>query len=250
MGNTQTGHRRAKTVLLVCAIVIAIGAAAAAWYVNDFYHADETALQACQSTAGMEVSSTATTLSFGDPDTAQAGLVFYPGAKVQAEAYAPLMRAIASHGIYCVIAKMPFNLALFNIDAASGIIAAHPGIPAWYVSGHSLGGSMASVWAASHADAIAGIIFFASYPAADLSKADLRALSIYGSNDIVLNRSSYDKSASSRPRSFTELVIEGGNHGGFGDYGNQAGDGQATVSPDDQQAQAADAAASFIEQDN
>lgn len=105
---------------------------------------------------------------------------------------------------------------------------------------------MASIWAASHTDTIAGIIFFASYPAADLSKTDLRALSIYGSNDTVLNRSSYDQSAPSRPDAFDEQVLEGGNHAGFGDYGNQAGDGEATISSDDQQAQAADAAVSFI----
>lgn len=250
MEATQTKHRKARIVLIVLAIVVVVAMAAGAWYVNDFYHADQTAIEACQPDAAMDVSATSATLAFGNADTARAGLVFYPGAKVQAESYAPLMRAIASHGIYCVIAKMPFNLALFDIDAASNVMAAHPEVPVWYVSGHSLGGSMASVWASSHADRIAGIIFFASYPAADLSKTDLRALSLYGSNDTVLNRSSYDAAASSRPDDFTEQVLEGGNHAGFGDYGKQAGDGQATISPEDQQDQAANAVVAFIEQSN
>ena len=36
------------------------------------------------------------------------------------------------------------------------------------------------------------------------------------------------------PESFDEVVLEGGNHAQFGMYGTQSGDGQATITPDEQ----------------
>ena len=39
---------------------------------------------------------------------------------------------------------MPFNLAVFDIDAGDRVRAAHPEIDTWVVAGHSLGGSMAA----------------------------------------------------------------------------------------------------------
>ena len=43
------------------------------------------------------------------------------------------------------------------------------------------------------------------------------------------------------PDSARELVIEGGNHAYYGNYGEQANDGQADITRENQQAQATDA---------
>lgn len=179
--------------------------------------------------------------------SAEAGLILYPGAKVDPHAYVPLAEKIAERGYICVIAKMPFNLAFFGIDAASGIIDNYPQTDSWWIAGHSLGGVAAAQYAANHADALEGIALLASYPASDLSETSLRALSVYGSQDLVLNRESLAENATKLPANTKTVAIEGGNHAGFGAYGPQKGDGEAAISADEQQeafANAFDAAAS------
>lgn len=240
-------RHRVRRVLLVVGIILALLAAAFTIYASVYYHADERAQAACVADGTVAINDTADALVFGDPQTARAGFIFYPGAKVQAEAYAPLMRTLADKGFLCVIEKMPCNLAFFRIDAAQQAIGAYPQVTRWFVGGHSLGGAMASMWAAGNSTKIDGIVFLGSYPAADLSTTSLRALSLYGSEDGVLNRASYANAAASRPASWTEQVIEGGNHAGFGDYGAQEGDGTATISAQQQQQMTADALAAFME---
>ena len=56
-----------------------------------------------------------------------------------------------------------------------------------------------------------------------------------GTNDQVLNRDKYEQSRDLLPSNVTELTIEGGNHAQFGNYGPQAGDGEATVPESEQQ---------------
>lgn len=63
---------------------------------------------------------------------------------------------------------------------------------------------------------------------------NMRVLSVYGSNDNVLNIDKYTECVNNLPAGFTELVIDGGNHAGFGDYGQQKGDGNATISHEEQ----------------
>lgn len=86
---------------------------------------------------------------------------------------------------------------------------------------------MAGNFAAGHADQIEGVIFLAAYPTKSLQ--DMKALSVYGSEDGVLNRDRYKESLPLMPENFTEYVIPGGNHGQFGDYGKQKGDGKASI---------------------
>ena len=66
-------------------------------------------------------------------------------------------------------------------------------------------------------------------------------LSMYGSEDRVLEADPYEKGKAFWPTHARELVIEGGNHAGFGNYGAQEGDGTATISAQEQQDQAAQA---------
>ena len=72
------------------------------------------------------------------------GLIFYPGGKVETEAYAPLLDQLAEQGITCVLVEMPLHLAVFDINAADDIYEQFPEITSWYLCGHSLGGAMAS----------------------------------------------------------------------------------------------------------
>ena len=81
----------------------------------------------------------------------------------------------------------------------------------------------------------------AAYSTKDLSQSDLDVLLIRGSNDQVLNMEKYEENLSNLPDDYTEVVIEGGCHGYFGDYGMQAGDGTPTITVEEQTKETVDA---------
>lgn len=162
-------------------------------------------------------------------DDIHVGMIFYPGGKVQREAYAPLMIRCAKNGITCVLVHMPDNLAILDTNAADGIIERFPAVDKWYMAGHSLGAAAASMYIDEHIDEFAGLILLGAYSAKDISDTDLRVLSIYGSEDGILNRKKYEKNKTYLPEEFEELVIDGGCHAYFGCYGEQKGDGKAKI---------------------
>ena len=170
------------------------------------------------------------------------GFILYPGGHVDYRSYAPIAQEIASHGYMVTIVKMPLSLAIFGINKADHVITAYPGIRYWVIGGHSLGGSMAGAYAKDHTNRVEGVAFWASYPATgdDLSSANLKGLSTYGSNDLVLSMEQYNETVPLLPAGTIRQVIHGGNHAQFGNYGLQPGDGTATISAEDQQTQAAD----------
>jgi len=213
-------------------------------YVSDYYHADESAIEASVLNAGINITNTNGALLF-DPGNAEVALIFYPGGKVEYTAYEPLLIKIAAEGILCILPKMPFNLAVFNINAADAYISMFPDVQEWYIGGHSLGGSMAASYASKHIEKITGVILFASYSTADISANGLKVLSIYGTQDTVLSAESYQKYQFNLPENLTELVLSGANHAGFAVYGPQQGDGIATISSEQQQLLSAQAVSAF-----
>ncbi len=179
---------------------------------------------------------------------AKTGFIFYPGGKVEYTAYEPLMRSLASKGIMCVLVEMPFNLAVFNMDAADGIQDMYPQIEEWYIGGHSLGGSMAATYVESCEDEYKGLVLLGSYSTTDISQSDIDVLSIYGSEDKVLNIEKYKECQSNLPKDYQEKVIEGGCHAYFGMYGAQEGDGVPTLSNKEQIRQTTEIILEFVEE--
>ncbi len=159
------------------------------------------------------------------PDSVQAGLIFYPGGKIDYVAYAPLMAKLAARDFLCVLVRMPLQLAILNADAADAVYADFPEVNRWILAGHSLGGAAASLYASEHPQQLDGLVLLASYSITDLKDSGLSVLSVYGSEDGVLNRDAYEKNRSNLPENTLEVVIPGGNHASFGDYGPQKGDG-------------------------
>ena len=228
--NHLSNNRNRKILIITASIVIALAIAvgALAIYLADYYRADSEAIGAFlpQGTTWREEPNG--TIVF-EPEGATKGLIFYPGGKMEYTAYVPLMQACAEKGILCVLVEMPFNLAVFDINAADGIQREHPEIEAWYIGGHSLGGSMAASYLADHAEDYEGLILLGSYSTADLSLTDVAVLSVFGSEDKVMNHEKYEENKSNLPSDFTEYVINGGCHAYFGMYGSQQGDGTPTI---------------------
>jgi pimeloyl-ACP methyl ester carboxylesterase len=173
------------------------------------------------------------------------GFIFYPGGRIDARAYARPLHAIAAQGYPVFLVPVRLNLAFFDINAAAAVIAADPEITHWVIGGHSLGGVAAASFAASHPE-INGLVFWASYPADDsLKSSGLPVLSIYGTEDMA-GVAKFDESRVLLPADTRFVIIEGGNHAQFGDYGPQPGDNPATISSTDQQDQVVKAVVAFL----
>ena len=222
-------HKKLLAALIVMAIVFA-----ACWaYVADYYRADEAAVAAM---ADIRTVQNGNTVAF-IPDAPEIGFIFYPGGKVEHTAYALLMRALADEGVLCVLTEMPLNLAVLDINAADGIPQQYPQVQKWYIGGHSLGGSMAASHAAKNAGTYEGLVLLASYSTADLSASGMKVVSVYGSEDGVLNMEKYEENKGNLPADFEECVIDGGCHAYFGSYGEQDGDGTPTITGEEQMAE-------------
>lgn len=182
------------------------------------------------------------------PDTPKAGLVFYPGAYVDYRCYAQLMAALAKEGFLCILPSPSLDLALLNLSSAVGLSHQYPEARKWYIGGHSLGGASAAMCLASHPDDFEGLVLLAAYSTKDISMSGKEVISIYGSNDGVLNMKKYNEYRKNLPEDFIETVIEGGNHGYFAIYGHQDGDGDATISRSEQIRQTASAISRLLDE--
>ena len=229
---------------MVLTLALIVGGCAI--YVSDYYRADLDAIAAFS----LDYSVTKTVVSdgviaYGDP-ASEAGFIFYPGGKVEYTAYEPLMIELASRGVLCVLVEMPFNLAVLDVNAADGIRENYPNVSRWYVGGHSLGGSMAASYVAEHTDSFDGLILLGSYSTADLSSGDVDVLSLFGSEDGVMNREKYAKYKKNLPADLTEIEIDGGCHAYFGMYGAQDGDGAPSLNATEQIRLSAEHISAFI----
>ncbi|MBR4835893.1 MAG: alpha/beta hydrolase [Clostridia bacterium] len=209
--------------ILVAALIAAVVIIGCAAYVNDYYPATEEAIVLPDGVSIFENGS----YTICESEGATKGLILYPGGKVDHEAYKTLGIAIAERGVSVVICEMPLRLAVLDVNAAEGVFDLLPEVTEWYIGGHSLGGSMAASYMANHPE-IRGLILLGSYSTADVS--DRPTLSIYGSEDGVMNREKYEKYKSNLGEGLTEIVIEGGCHAYFGTYGMQKGDGTPNIS--------------------
>lgn len=227
---------RKKRIAIIITVLLLAMVGGCTWYVNDYYHVVDRD-GAMSDTPAVKVVKTSTGYLYDGPgeDTA---LIFYPGAKVQDIAYAPLLKKLAENGVDCYLVHMPGNLAIFGVNKAEEVLEQtaeeNRSYEHWYLAGHSLGGAMAASFAAEHSGELEGLIFLGAYSTKDLSGTNLRVLSLYGSEDQVLNREKLEESHALMPSDFTEYVILGGNHAQYGDYGAQKGDDTATITADKQ----------------
>lgn len=235
--------RRIKRLISAC-VLLGVLAALAAWYVNDYYRADAEAAKYLLGGDGVTVTETEEGWFFDGPGDGVA-LIFYPGAKVECTAYAPLMHGLAGRGVDCFLVEMPMNLAIFGTNRAGSVMEEYS-YNRWYLAGHSLGGAMAASYASGHLEQLDGVILLAAYPTGSLQGEDFAVLSVYGSEDQVLNRDKLEAGRAYMPEDYTEVCIQGGNHAWFGSYGEQKGDGEALISREAQWEQTLDAVVMLI----
>lgn len=236
-----------KLALLIILLIFAGAAASFAYYVSDYYPSDSTAAAALKSTDFYNVADTDNAITFTPAkNRSTTGIIFYPGGKVQPEAYSVTASKLAANGYTTVIVKMPFNLAFFGANRADDVIAKHPEITSWVIMGHSLGGVFASEYAVNHQDKIKGVVYLAAYPSTNASNATFKALSIRGSLDNLTTAQDISNNKDKFPSNTIFITIPGGNHYNNGNYGPQAGDNNSTITREEQQNETVDYILEFL----
>jgi pimeloyl-ACP methyl ester carboxylesterase len=243
------GFRR---FLRVTVPVLGVLWVAAMWWLRPF-NAVEPALAAMQSDARVTVTESTTDIVLTPTSgTTGVGVFFQPGAKVEARAYAAVLRPLAEAGHPVVIAKQPLSIGFLALGAFGSARDAHPEVSRWVVGGHSLGGTVAAIEAESSATdprgVAVGLLLYASYPATDMSDTlGSSVLSVSASLDGLATPADIDASKANLPPNAQFVVIDGAVHAFFGDYGPQPGDGTPTISHEDARRQIVDATTAYLE---
>lgn len=228
-------NKRLKIALISLLVLVLVVTGGFLLYASDYYRADNTAIEILSKDDSVRLQDSIAVISPSEPtDTA---LIFYPGAKVEYTAYLPILKKISeTSNITCILVKMPFNMAIFDSSAAEDVMKAFPEFKQWFVGGHSMGGAMASSFASKNPDKVDGLILLGAYLYGNYPEEN--SITIYGSfNTTVAEKIDYTENI---------IVIEGGNHAQFGNYGKQKGDTDATISREAQQDAAVEAIDQFL----
>jgi len=226
-----------KRIALSLIILVIAAATVFVWWGSDPLEAMPKALEALESDNSVLVFPKKWIVFSPLNNSPVMGVILYPGGHVDPIAYAPLAKQIAVEEYLVIIPRMPLNLAVLDINVADEIVQANPDIKTWVIGGHSLGGAMAAEYVASNPSVVDGLFLWASYPAksTDLSGfSNLQVLSIYGTEDGGVEE--IRASRQRLPQNTLWIEMEGANHAQFGWYGEQPGDGEATISREKQQA--------------
>jgi Alpha/beta hydrolase family len=227
-----------RNILIALAVILVVAVIGIAIYVQPL-QAKESAKAAVASTATVKVIDSGDQIVFMPFKTPKTGLIFYPGAKVDPAAYSESLRTIAEAGYAVFLEKFPLNFAIIQPNRADDVIAKNPSITNWAIAGHSLGGASACLYT-NTSSRVKALIFWAAYcdKSFDLSsRTDVQVTSISGSLDALATPAKVESTKVFAPSSTKYVVINGGNHAQFGNYGVQSGDNPATVSLEDQQKQ-------------
>ena len=232
--------KKSPKVILIITIVSVVILATSYLYSISYHRADEISKEIFTS-GSVTIEQENSVYIIFPPNQADInkGLIFYPGYKVEAIGYLPLLQQIAKKGITCVLVDMPLQMPMLGINAADEVYSLVPAIDQWYICGHSNGGDKAIKYLENNSDNLEGLILLG----ADSKKnCDIPTLIIYGTWDTTI-----DKSDLSGCENVVEIVD--GNHAYFGNYGEAFFDGEAKISREEQQRQAVNAIYKFIIQE-
>lgn len=230
-----------KIILIIISITLVGLLSYGIYYLTSYLPADAIAKESLISTQTVHVQDTKDLIIFTPTDKKPTvALIYYPGAKVEPSSFAYAASKIAKEGTLVIIQKMPFNLAILGIDKAASIILDYPEINSWFISGFSLGGTSASMYAYKNQTILDGLILYASYTTKDanLANASFPVLSISGTNDGLATPLDIQKASQYLPIHTDFVEIQGGNHTQMALYNNhklQHGDTPATISNMEQQ---------------
>ena len=229
--SSRTSRVRRVLTIAAAALVI-VSAGFLAWAASPML-AEPGPLAAARADDAFTISESAEGVVLSPSDPTGTGLVFLAGARVEPAAYVSKLSGLARAGVWVVIARPALNFAIFETRPLADFEALAPGVSHWFVGGHSLGGVKACSYAAADPDAVAGLILFGSYCAADISDSGLAVLTIVGERDGLSTPAQVADASALLPADAGVVELPGASHAQFGDYGVQPGDGTPTASDDE-----------------
>ena len=99
-----------KAIIIIILILIVAVFAYGIYYINDYYHADDSAKSYINGSENVDVVKIDNGLFLDGPGNDSA-VIFYPGAKVEYTSYLPLLMDLSNDGVDCFLVEMPFNIA-------------------------------------------------------------------------------------------------------------------------------------------
>ncbi|GAB3725369.1 alpha/beta hydrolase [Nocardiopsis nanhaiensis] len=183
------------------------------------------------------------------------GVVFYPGARVEADAYvASWAPVVGATGVTVVLPDLRLNLAVLDVDRADSAVEEAPEVSEWYLGGHSMGGAMSALHLGDDdaEDRWKGLILWASYATEDAGLADrddLRVLSVSGDLDPLVAPDDVEVWRVNLPTDAAVVAVEGMNHSQFGAYGEQPSDNEPELTDEQAHEALAEATSAFLAPD-
>ena len=215
--------RRALSWGLGALVALAgLAIATLAYWGRDVARPDASAIAALQSDSRVQVTTDGWLVFRPAGQRPRDGLIFYPGGKADAVAYAPLLREIAAAGFLVVETPAPLDLVMLTPNVALDVMAAFPDVQHWTVGGHSMGGLMAAEFAERHPDQLDGLLLWATYLTDITVLSDFTAptTSIYGTADVLSSVAEIDAGRHLLPDHTEYVQIAGGDHYQFGSFRN------------------------------
>lgn len=237
--------RKVRRVWAICgsiALVVFVS-----WSLLGF-RANATATKAMQGDAQVQVHARTDSWQFvpvTPAGTAHHQLLFFPGGLVDPVAYAPLAHALAKQGYFVTLMKLPRRGAFGGADDAQVFSNARNAMKAsaskapWVVAGHSKGGAVAARMANEYREEMVALVLVGTSHPRDftLGNSGLHVTQVLGSRDPIASIERADRNRRNLPADLRRIVIDGGNHSQFGEYGFQPGDRFATIPRSSQQEQ-------------
>lgn len=236
MKKNDNKNNKMPYIVLIAAIVVVVVLAGIKIYVDKEYKPLHT-IEEYQELTQYPISQTDNRLTIRDQESIDdyfnVGVLFYSGERINGNCYLPLMAKIANEGYDCFLPIALGNMPFLNLDGADQIINKYKWVTDWYLVAHSTACEMAVKYANGH-EKIKGIILLGGYPNTDISKKNIRALSIIGSRDTLIDMKKYEESKLKLPKGTIFKVIEGGNHTAFADTTLMKGDTKTSFKPEKQ----------------
>jgi pimeloyl-ACP methyl ester carboxylesterase len=233
------GSRSRRVVTIIASVlfaVVVLGATGFFTWAKLPMAATASSVAAVAADSAIDVTDRPDTVVMRPADTSprDQGLVFLAGARVDPQAYEQVLSGVVRSGVTVIIVRPVLGFGLFDWRALTDFTSAAPEISHWAVGGHSLGGVRACGYAESD-PRVDGLVLFGSYCATtDLSgRTDLPVLSLGGSEDGLSTPDDIERYRDRLPPDAAVVQIEGSNHAQFGAYGDQAGDGTATLTDEE-----------------
>jgi alpha/beta superfamily hydrolase len=195
------------------------------------------------------------------------GILFFPGALVEYQAYASIAKRLSDKGIVVVLFnteryhRLPIPFMGCNMRTVRKAVALleqkyNLQVQEWSVGGHSLGGFTAQQLVAQEPHFFSNAILWANYQPLALGDTSVNVLVVQATRDGLGETFRQDPE---RQRFLDSLAavrgrthlhdIEGGNHGGFGDYAHQTfphPDHERTISLEDMHEEIVQVTSDFI----